>query len=376
MGYSMNRAVPMAILGFIVGAGFVILLRGLQQMDTLWDPQLGLMVGGVVATIFFIWGIGGMSAQMAAHHVAEPEDDEFGNELPVEDHHHDEETPVTLLGSQVWTVFFWVMVLFAGLFIFAALPGGFGYTLSSDPAANANANGFFPVDMGGGNTLYVSKLLAFILLVAFTMISLFGAAWLFARALTGLNQGITSAKAEGNQPLSPLFATPLAAGVGVAALPSGDGNVAVVSAPVAAPEPAKPAAPPREYNGFFDWAFAALFGTIGWVFGSIGKLVRFHINMLLDEPTPADARSTGERFKRVALLVVLAFPLYIIFYEVAIGLVMPTPYWLRMVISFANVVLVLLLIFRTRWVLFIIGTVARFTARVLRGIPEFLFQRD
>src|SRR5687768_354932 len=139
MTYGLNRALPMTVIGFLLGAGFVILLRALQGMDEIWHAQIGLIVGGVVAAIFFLWGIGAFSSKMAEHHVPEPGEDEFGNELPVEDHHH-EDASGAVLTSTIWTVAFWTMVIFAGLLIFAALPGGFGYTVSADAAANANAN--------------------------------------------------------------------------------------------------------------------------------------------------------------------------------------------------------------------------------------------
>ncbi|MBK8135100.1 MAG: hypothetical protein IPK52_04550 [Chloroflexi bacterium] len=374
MGYSLNRAVPLAVIGFVAGAGFVILLRMLQSMDEVWHPQLGLVIGGLFAAVFFLWGIGALSPSMAGHHVQEPEEDEFGNELPVEDHHHVVETPASILSDQIWTIAFWTMILFIGLLFFAALPGGFGYTVSSDAAANANTNGFFPIDTGNGNTLYVSKLVAFIVFAAITMASLFGAAWLIARGFFSLNRGIKEAKAEGNRPLEPLF-QPLGAGSAVAALTSGEGAPQIAAA-VIQPPAAKPSAPMRQYSGFSEWAPAALFGSIGWIFGKLGQLVRFHLNMIFDEPTPAHKHTTAERLKSLVLFVVVIAILHVLFYEVLVGLVLPQPYWLRIVASFGSAVMVTLLIFRTKWVLFIIGRVARFSAWILRALPEFLFQRD
>lgn len=373
MGYSLNRAVPLAIIGFVAGAGFVILLRSLQSMDEVWNPQLGLVIGGLFAAVSFLWGIGALSPSMAGHHVQEPEEDEFGNELPVEDHHHADETPASILSEQIWTITFWTMILFACLLFFAALPGGFGYTVSSDAAANTNTNGFFPIDTGNGNTLYVSKLVAFILFAALTMVSLFGAAWLIARGFFSLNRGIKEVKAEGNQPLAPLFQA-LGAGSSVAALGSGEASPqTAVSVPVIE---AKPRAPQRVYNGFFDWFFAAIFGSIGWVFGKVGQFIRFNLNMIFDEPTPAHRHSNGQRLRSLVLVVVTVAILHVLFYEIFVGLVMAQPYVLRIIASFMSAVLVTLLIFRTKWVLFILGRIARFSAWVLRALPEFLFQRD
>lgn len=358
MVYSINRAFPLAVFGFVIGAGGVLLLRSLQNLDPVWSPQIGLVIGGLVASLFFLWGIGAYSSAMAAHHVPEPEEDEFGNELPVEDHHHDDETPTSILGNQVWTVAFWVMVLFIGLLFFASLPGGFGYTVSNDPAANTNANGFFEFNWFG-TQVYVSKLVAFILFVGFTIASLYVAAGLIARVFFSLNAGVKETQAVGNQPLQSIYA-PLGAGSAVAALPSGE-----TAAPVeAAPEPAKKR-------------------------GLIGGFIHFVFSMLVDEPTPAHRRSTGERLSRVALLAVVFVVLYWLHYEALIGWIMPQtgemtvppgitfgPYMFRMFNAFMAALTITLLVLRTRWVIYIIGRVARFGAWVLRKLPEFLFQRD
>jgi hypothetical protein len=190
------------------------------------------------------------------------------------------------------------------------------------------------------------------------MLSLFGASWLIAKGLFSLNANIKEVKAVGNQPLTPLMS--LGSGSAVAALPSGE-TVAV--------EPAPAYTPVKR--------------------GPIGGFFHFIRSMLLDEPTPAHRRSAGERFRKVAILLGLMVVLYFVFYEVAIGLIMPQPaemsvppgitfgpYMFRIFNSIVSAVLIALLLLRTRWVLHIIGSVARFLARVLRGIPAFLFQRD
>lgn len=368
MTYGLNRALPMTVIGFILGAGFVIVLRSLQQMDNVWDPQIGLIVGGLIATIFFLWGIGAYSPRMSEHHVPEPEEDEFGNEIAVDDHHHETETPGAILTSTVWTVAFWTMVIFGVLLIFSALPGGFGYTVSTDPAANANANGFFEFNWFG-TQVFVSKLAAFVVFVAITMFSLFVAAWVMAKGLISLNHGVREVKTVGNQPLTPLMA--IGPSGAVAALPSGEGPAAVYTTP--------PRRVRRPENP----------GPFGWTTWRGRQLLSFGKAMILDEPTPAHRRSTGERIRAIAIPLLVFIVLYWLFYEAAIGWIMPQtapitvppgitfgPYVFRILNSFVAVLLIVLLIFRTRWVLHIIGTVARFFARVLRGIPAFLFQRD
>ncbi|MBK9123144.1 MAG: hypothetical protein IPM16_08485 [Chloroflexi bacterium] len=312
MGYGLNRAVPMSVIGFVAGAGLVILLRALQSMDEVWDAQLGLISAGFFGVVFFLWGIGSFSSEMAAHHVHEPEEDEFGNEIEVaDDHHHGEEKPVEILSGQVWTVAMWSIVLFAGLLLFASLPNGLGYTVSGDPAANANANAFIEFNLFG-TTVQLSKLVALVIFGVVTMVSLVVAAGGIAYALFGMNRGLKTVQAIGNQPL-----TAAALGSGVAgALPAGE------------------------------------------------------------QAEPAPQPNVVQRLRPIVTFVVLFVVLYVLFYEVAIGLVMAQPYWLRIMLSAVNAAIFALLILRPKLVLFTIGRIARFTARVLRGLPAFLFQRD
>ncbi len=309
MGYSMTRAIPMGIIGFVLGAAFVVLLRGLQQMDELWSAQLGLTIGGLFAAIFFLWGIGALSGKMAAHEVHEPEDDEFGNELPVEEHHHDDLTPVGILQEQIWSIAFWVSVVAIGAFAFAALPGGLGYTLSTDAAANANTNGYFAMEIPGGDVLVVSKIVVFVVFVVFTMISLFGASWLFSKALLGLTVGIKTVKAEGNQPLNVL---PASSNAGL--LTAGEGGEAV-----------------------------------------------------------AVAQPSFNR-RKLVIAIITGLVLLWLFYEALIGWIIKTSP-MREMLSISNAILLPILIFYTRQVLWAVGRVARWTAKVLRGLPAFLGQK-
>jgi len=310
MGYSMTRAIPMGIIGFVLGAALVVLLRGLQQMDEVWSTQLGLTIGGLFAAIFFLWGIGALSGKMAEHVIHEPEEDEFGNELPVEEHHHDDPTPVGILQEQMWSITFWVCVVTIGAFAFAALPGGLGYTVSIDAAANPNANGYFTMEIPGGQVVVVSKVVAFVFFVVFTMISLFGMSWLVAKALIGLNTGIKTVKVEGNQPLNVL---PVASNAGL--LTAGEQGETVVT----------PAVP--SFNR-----------------------------------------------RKLAMAVITGLVLLWLFYEALIGWIFkvsPT----REILSVTNAILLPILIFYTKQVLWTIGRVARGTAHVLRGLPAFLGQK-
>jgi hypothetical protein len=309
MGYGITRAIPMGIIGFVLGAALVVLLRALQSMTEVWNAQLGLTMGGLFATIFFLWGVGGLSGKMAGHHVQEPEEDEFGNELPVEEHHHDELSPNGILQEQIWTIGFWVTIISIGLFLFSAIPGGFGYTLSTDSAANRNTIGYFTFVLPNGDEVVVSQLVAFVLFVVFTMGSLLVTAWLIAKGLTALNRGVKTAKVVGNQPLNAL---PEASPAGL--LTAGDGAEAAAVA--------KPA---------FDW-------------------------------------------RRLIIAIVTGLVLYQLFWHALVGWIIPGEP-IRTVASAVNAVLLPILIFYTKRVLWTIGYVARGVAWLLRGLPSFLGQK-
>lgn len=362
MGYNMTRAIPMGIIGFVLGAALVVLLRGLQQMDEVWNPQLGLTMGGLFATIFFLWGIGGLSSKMAAHEVHEPEEDEFGNELPVEEHHHDEPTGLGILQEQVWTIAFWVVVVTLIAYAVAALPTGLGYTLSADPAANTNNIGFFTLELPFlPEPLVVSQLVLFVFVVAFTLGSLFFAAWLISKALVGLNSGIKTVKVEGNRPLTAL---PEAANAGL--LTSGENGeaVAVVTAQ-----------PMSQRSFVMAGIFTAVLGlifsaTLMWrIFPEPTNLVG---GLVLAAILAYVIFFTTWRKAGIALTTGLI--LLWLFYEALIGwIIKDSPN--REILSISNAIILPILIFYTKQVLLTVGRVARWTGNVLRGLPGFLGQK-
>jgi hypothetical protein len=308
MGYNLTRAVPMGIIGFVLGAAFVVLLRAAQQMTEIWSPQIGLVIGALVGAIFFLWGIGAFSGELAGHMAHEPEEDEFGNEIVVAEHHA-EPTPLSILVQQVWSVAFWISILAIVLFAFASIPGGFGYVVSGDAAANANAIGYFQLTMANGDVLQVSQALALILFVVITLISLFGVAALIGLAVYLMNRGLKTAEVVGAQPLTAVTTAGLLAG------PEGS-----ESAPT----------------------------------GLAGRL--------------APLRSWG-------ILIVSIVVLYVLFYEVAIGLILKEPQSLRVILSAVNAVVITLVIFRTKAVLLAVGRIARWVAAMLRKLPSGLGQK-
>jgi hypothetical protein len=64
------RAVPFGIVGFLLGAALVIIIRSLQSMDPIWNPEIGLVFAGFMAAGFFVWGIGAFNPKLSEHHLA------------------------------------------------------------------------------------------------------------------------------------------------------------------------------------------------------------------------------------------------------------------------------------------------------------------
>lgn len=305
MGYNLTRAVPMGIIGFVLGAAFVVLLRAAQQMTEIWSPQIGLVIGVIIGAVFFLWGIGAFSGELSAHSVHEPEEDEFGNEIVVAEHHA-EPAPLSILSQQVWSVAFWISILAIVLFAFASFPGGYGYVVSGDAAANTNAIGYFELTMANGDVLQVSQALALILFVVITLVSLFGVAALIGLGVYMMNRGLKTVEVVGAQPLTAVTTAGL----------------------LGAPEGAEPA------------------------------------------PTGLAARLAPIRSWGILIISVLV--LYVLFYEVAIGLILKEPQSLRIILSAVNAVVITLLIFRTKAVLLTVGRIARWAAGLLRKLPSGL----
>ncbi len=297
------RAVPMGIAGFLLGAALVILLRALQSMDPVWDAQLGLVMGGLIAAVFFLWGIGAFNPRLSEHHIEAPEEFEI---IPADQaaalHPHDDEpaSPILTLSREMWQVVFWVIVAVVAFFGFATLPDGFALRVTRDPLASATDIGFFTLALGD-TSLVVSEFVMFILVVVVLLALLGliagGIGWMFYT----LSLQVAQAKA------TPSLAT----------LPAGS-----VPASAVAPE-----------------------------------------------------RTTLQRAGRLALELLVAALLFIVFFFVAIGLVLPEPRWLLTLLSLVNAVLFTAILFHPRFVGKIVGGGARWAARKLRGLPAGLGQK-
>jgi hypothetical protein len=79
-------------------------------------------------------------------------------------------------------------------------------------------------------------------------------------------------------------------------------------------------------------------------------------------------------WRKLLIAVVTGLVLYVLFYEALVGwIIKDEP--VRTVASVSNAILLPILIFYTKTVLWTVGRVARWTAKVLRALPAFLGQK-
>lgn len=151
----LSRAIPLGILGFILGALLVLVIRALQSMDPVWSPQVGLVAGTLLCATLFVWGMGAFDPKMSVH--GEGHDEEA--------HHEEEATPAGILGGIGWQM----TALLIGLIVILAaisFPGFITLTTTADPIASATQVGFIPVQVAD---------LAHLILLLITPVVLIGA---------------------------------------------------------------------------------------------------------------------------------------------------------------------------------------------------------
>ena len=359
----LSRAIPLGIIGFLIGGGIVVLLRFLQSLEPIWDVGAGIAVAAVFTAVFFVWGMGGFDPRMSAHgEEAHDEDEPTADEVAA--------TPRQLLGSTVYLLATLVLVVFLLVWGFALIPGGFALTITADPMASVSTVGTFTLSMFGRDFI-VSELVAFLIygIVMFGSLALIGGAigWVFYTLTRGIAQ--SRATATGNIPPG-AFAAPQ--------LPA-----STERAVVAAAQPNPLALPPA----LRMWlTLIVTFVVVAGLFNLIllpmtishapQYITLFTIIFGVLAAIFVARPSFLPRLVHIWALILFVFGvLYFIFYEVAIGLVIAQPYEIRVVASLVNAFAVAVLLVRPNWVVWFLGASARVTLTILRALPRVLFQR-
>jgi len=110
-----GRATAYGLLGFMTASLLVVIVRGLQNLSPVYDPSVGVVLGGFLGAIFFIWGIGAFNPLWSAHGEAEEEARKIIEEKYSQPRH--------ILTSITWSLLGWLLLnetLDARFFIGAA----------------------------------------------------------------------------------------------------------------------------------------------------------------------------------------------------------------------------------------------------------------
>lgn len=204
-----QRGVPMAIIGFIVGIGVLQFVRTLQQMDPIWDPQVAFVVIPFFIVGFFMWGMGAFDPRMSEH----PHGPEDVAIVPADEAHPETTTgPFGLLMSQFWVVSFAVILVVLVLFALATAPTGLFLQTVNQAEGNVAAietDQAFLLPLGV-DTVEASQLSVFLAFIIFTLVSILVVAGVLGIALYFLNGEVLhvegEATAEERRPPAPVRA--------------------------------------------------------------------------------------------------------------------------------------------------------------------------
>ena len=360
----LSRAIPMAILGFMFGALLVIVIRGLQGLDPIWEPGPGIIISALTMAGGFVWGIGAFDPRLSVH------GDEEVEEAVHEELAAEAEKPATILATYTWQIATLLLVFLIIITGFALLPGGLALTQTIVPDASTSMVSYADVPLPfGGPTIQVSTLVIFVVFVIWALISLAAAAGVFAFILTYLSRGIAEVKMAGSGTAA------LSVSGGTAATPPDDRRTVIATIQL-----------------LVVWlvSYVVLFAVINlimpdrqipvlnWFMDSAGQLTVLSflgaliIGLVVIRPPLA------------SLVFIFTFIiLYYVFYFVAIGLIFPQPQLPLLtpllsaelqlaLLSAVNAFIFALIIFRPMFVLETLGRVAKWLARVLRSVPRFL----
>ncbi|MBK8025541.1 MAG: hypothetical protein IPK19_30130 [Chloroflexi bacterium] len=299
----LSRAIPMSLLGFLVGSLVVIIIRGLQGLTPLWDTGVGMSLAAFTTAGFFVWGMGAFDPSMSVHGEA------------AESAHarsSDAAKPSRMLMGVTWQLVTLLLIATIVLFALATIPGGPTLITTAVPEASMVQVGMVEMQIGG-QTVLVSQLVILLVIIIAMFVSLLAVAGGLAWVLNKLHQGVVEAKSE------------------AASAP------AATEAATVEVEPAAQAAP-----------------------------------------------TTVRRLGTLALFAAVFVVLYLLFYYVAIGLIMPqpdlpglnlifpSPEMQLVVLSLVNALVITFILLRPSLVLRVLGQIARFIARLLRRVPGAL----
>jgi hypothetical protein len=259
MNYGLSRALPMSIFGFLVGMLLTIFLRTWQGLVPNWDPQVSIVLGAIIATVFFVWGMGAFDPKMSEHGGEEHGDEphaEAHAALPAKIEEAHESVPqeslivwlanglqrliggilhfmgsghpigrifkfiiliiplilfaillgvlrflnfVRNLGGDIFLVTTIVLVILLFIAIIAVLPGGPSIHITNDPVGAPAGNGYVTINLFGSDYIF-SKLSLLAIFFVWTIVSLAIAGGGIALLMSFLGREVRSVKGKAPAP--------------------------------------------------------------------------------------------------------------------------------------------------------------------------------
>lgn len=176
-----NRAIPGAILGFLIGEGLVLFIRGLQGLPP-WDPGVAIVLAPFTLTVGWLWGIGAFNPKLSEHGDHHEEEtaivqvDDAGNEIVLADdahHHHEEADPSSIFFTEIWRAISLPLVLLVVIFGFANIPDGFYLKVVDDASASPAAfDNSIILELPFLGTVETTQLVFFLVFVGWLLVSL------------------------------------------------------------------------------------------------------------------------------------------------------------------------------------------------------------
>ena len=193
-----GRALPMGILGFMAGMGLLVVIRYLQSLQPYMEPQLGIVLGTLLAAAGFIYGMGAFDAQLNEHAHEPAEGEEAAH--AEEEAGGEEDSPEGVLGGWLWLLSSLMILLLIAIAVFALLPDGPGLRISGDPLADFASIGVVQLELGELR-LEMTQLTLLAAFSIFMFLSLGAAAGALGLLVHTLNRGVVRVNQEAHTPL-------------------------------------------------------------------------------------------------------------------------------------------------------------------------------
>jgi len=189
-----SRATSMGILGFLLGMLAVIVIRALQGLIPWWNPGSGIILSSLLASAFFMWGIGAFDPRWSVHAGAHGDEHEAGHDIvPAEAAPEYTEKPVAIFGQYIWQITFLLIALLVILGVAGLVPNELQLRQVGDDLGSTSGNAMIDFTLGD-NALQVSELTIFAAFVIFTVISLAAAGALITVMFYFLSRGVTETR--------------------------------------------------------------------------------------------------------------------------------------------------------------------------------------